>query len=68
MTATVAGDAMRNTAGVKTSAATSEVGNVIVAKTEQSGNTKSVRIIAGETLSRRNSRERSCGGSVKDFV
>ena len=51
MTASVGGDAMKNTGGVKTSVATREVENGIVAKTEPNGNTTTVSIVAGRKLS-----------------
>jgi hypothetical protein len=50
MTASVVGDAMRNTGGVRTSVVTSEVGDGIVAKTEPIGNIKTVSIVAGRKL------------------
>jgi hypothetical protein len=51
MTASVGGDAMRITGGVKTSVATREVEGGIVAKTQPNGNTTIVSIIAGRKLS-----------------
>ena len=60
MTASVGGDAMRNTGGAKMNAATREVENGIVAKTEPNGNTTTVSIVADRKLSYQEKQRATC--------